>query len=517
MIGAPERVSRPLQLDASDDANRQLLANVRPASWVNPTPKPRYTLVVVGAGTAGLVAAAGAAGLGATVAIVERALMGGDCLNVGCVPSKTMIRAARAWHAASTARAEFGGPDSTGGEDFSAVMTRVRRLRAQLAPIDGAPRFSQLGVDVLFGNARFVSPTALDVDGTRLSFRRALIASGARAAVPPIPGLADTAFLTNESVFNLTSRPETLTVLGAGPVACELAQAFARFGTKVTVVARENRILLNDDADAAAIVQAAMERDGVRFRLDVDITKVERSGTGHVAMTRREGCDEAVGGDALLVALGRAPNVEGLGLDVAGVDWGAAGVRVDDYLRTTNPRVFAAGDVCSIHRFTHVADAQARIVVQNALFASRLHIGYKRASALVVPWCTYTSPELAHVGLTATQARDAGISLDTIDVQMREVDRAILDGEGDGFLRVHLKRGTDRILGATLVAERAGDLVSEITLAMTQGVGFGAMSRTIYPYPTQAEVIRKAANAWQRARLTPRVKKLFTRYFQLLG
>jgi pyruvate/2-oxoglutarate dehydrogenase complex dihydrolipoamide dehydrogenase (E3) component len=503
-----------VRLTPLDEANRRLLANVRPPAWTNPTPRSRYHLVVIGAGTAGRVSAAAAAGLGATVALIERGLMGGDCLNVGCVPSKALIRAARAWHATSEASAVFGGPTVADGGQFGPAMERMRRLRARLSALDGAPRFSKLGVDVFFGNGAFVSPTEAEVEGTRFSFRRAVIATGARAAVPPIPGLADVDYLTNESVFNLTALPPRVVVLGAGPVGCELAQTFARFGSTVSVVARESRILPRDEPEAAAIVQGAMERDGVRFRLDAEITRVEQSGADCVVWIRRAGRDEAVSGDRLVVALGRAPNIEGLGLERAAVDHDRTGIRVDDHLRTSNSRVYAAGDICSPYQFTHIADAHARIVVENALFASTLHVGYKRASALVVPWCTYTSPELAHVGLTPAAAHERRIPLETIEVPLRDVDRAVLDGAEEGVLRIHVRRGSDRIVGATLVADHAGDLISEITVAMTNRVGLSGIGRTIHPYPTQADVMHKASDAWRRTKLTPRVKGLLGKYFR---
>jgi pyruvate/2-oxoglutarate dehydrogenase complex dihydrolipoamide dehydrogenase (E3) component len=504
-----------VRLEPLDDANRLLLAQVRPADWVNPKPRRRYHLVVVGAGTAGLVSAAGAASLGATVALVERGLMGGDCLNVGCVPSKAIIRAARGWQAAAAANTEFGGPRVVGDGDFEAAMARMRRLRARLSPVDGAARFRQLGVDVFFGDARFVGPTTIAVDDDRLSFRRAVIATGARAAIPPIPGLAAVDYLTNETVFNLTSLPRRLLVLGGGPIGCELGQAFARFGSHVTLICREERILEHDEPEAAAIVQTAMARDGVQFRFNAYVTRIGQQDSDRIVWIRRAGRDERLDGDHLLVAAGRAPNVEDLGLETANISHDHSGVRVDDRLRTTNARVFAAGDICSEHRFTHVADAHARIAIRNALVASALHVGYERASALVVPWCTYTSPELAHVGLTPAAAQERGIALDTIVIPLGDVDRAVLDGADDGLLRLHVRQGTDQIAGATLVAEHAGDLISELTLAMTRRIGMAAIGQTIHPYPTQSDVVRKAADTWRRTKLTPRVRRAFGFFFRI--
>jgi pyruvate/2-oxoglutarate dehydrogenase complex dihydrolipoamide dehydrogenase (E3) component len=495
--------------------DRQLLANVRPPDWVKPTPQPRYHVVVIGAGTAGLVTAAASAGLGATVALVERGLMGGDCLTVGCVPSKSVIRAARAWHDAAGAHDQFGAPPATGSGEFAVAMARMRRLRAQLSVLDGAPRFRSLGVDVFLAPAAFVDPRTIEVDGHRLSFRRAVVATGARAAMPPIAGLTDAGYLTNESVFNLSALPRRLLVIGAGPIGCEMAQTFARFGSEVTVVEQGDRILLRDEPEAAAIVQRAMARDGVRFRFGAQLTRVERVGEDRIGWIRHDGGEERVMADHVLIAAGRAPNVEGLGLEAGGIAHDARGVVVDDYLRTTNRRVFAAGDVCTRQRFTHVADLQARIVVQNALFASTFHLKYRRASAVLVPWCTYTRPELAHVGMSSADAARAGVAIESITVPLSDVDRAVLDGEDDGLLRIHVRRGTDRIIGATLVADHAGDLISEVTVAMTAGIGLARIGATVHPYPTQGEVWRKAADAWQRARLTPRARGLLGRYFRM--
>ena len=433
-----EPASAPL-IAPADEHNARLVANVHPANWVDPEPAGRYHLVVVGAGTAGLVSAAGAAGLGARVALVERHLMGGDCLNVGCVPSKAVLRAARAWHDAHQAAARFGGPPvaeaagpagsggSRGGGDFAAAMERMRRLRADLSPVDGAARFRGLGVDVFFGDGRFVAPDAVEVNGRRLRFRRAVIATGARAAALPVPGLAEAGYLTNETVFGLTALPRRLAVVGAGPIGCELAQAFARFGAEVTLLDVADRILLKEDLDAAAVVRRALEADGVRLELGVKIVRVSRGGgagdakilhlerdpgaaptapaSTSVAGTAsgRMGSVSQVAADEILVAVGRAPNVEGLGLEAAGVAYTKKGVTVDDRLRTSNGRIYAAGDVASPFQFTHAADAMARIVIQNALF-----FGRKKVSDLVMPWVTYTSPEVAHVGLYEADARASG-------------------------------------------------------------------------------------------------------------
>ncbi len=501
----------PAAVHPLDEHNRRLLENVHPPDWSDPSAAERYHLVVVGAGTGGLVTAAIAASLGARVALIERELMGGDCLNVGCVPSKALLRAARAWYAARTAQERFGGPPVTGPGDFSAAAERMRRLRADLSRVDSASRFRELGADVFLGDARFTGRDSLTVGGQQLRFRRAVIATGARAAAPPIAGLAEAGYLTNESVFSLTEAPNHLLVLGAGPIGAELAQAFARFGSRVSLLDTAERVLPREDADAARVVQRAMERDGVRFIGRAQVQSVLREGNSRTLKYTRDGEEHHVCGDQLLVAVGRAPNVDGLGLDAAEVRFGPRGVAVDDRMRTSNARIFAVGDVASRYQFTHAADAQARIVVQNALFYGR-----GKASELVMPWCTYTDPELAHVGLTAEVAGEQGVDIDTITIPLAEVDRAVLDGAADGFLRVHLKRGSDRILGATLVAENAGDLISQITHAIVAGEGLGQLGKTIFPYPTQAEVVRKAADAWRRRKLTSPVRTAFGLYFRLV-
>jgi pyruvate/2-oxoglutarate dehydrogenase complex dihydrolipoamide dehydrogenase (E3) component len=499
---------RPLDLPQAqplDEHNRRLIEHVGAPDWVNPEPAARYNLVVVGGGTAGLVAAAIAAGMGGKVALIERDLLGGDCLNVGCVPSKALIRAARA--AADVRRAGAFGVRVTGEVevDFGAVMERMRRLRADIGPHDSAARFRELGVDVFLGEGRFTGPDTVEVGGRTLHFARACIATGARASAPPIPGLAEAGYLTNETVFSLTSLPKRLAVIGAGPIGCELAQAFARFGAAVSVVEMAPQVLVREDPDAAAIVQAALVRDGIELVLGAKLLEVKRprgNGEARVLVLETKDGRRELEVDQVLVGVGRAPNVEGLGLEQAGVEFDVrAGVAVDDHLRTSSPKIFAAGDVCSPYKFTHTADAMAGIVIRNALF-----FGRARVSALTIPWCTYTDPEIAHVGLFEHDAAERGIELETYTVEMAEVDRAILDGETEGFLKVHCRRGTDRILGATWVGSHAGERISELTLAMVSGAGLKGIAGTIHPYPTQAEAARKAANLHLKTRLTPRTR-----------
>jgi len=503
--------TRPSDLGVLPDDvhDSELIANVHPPDWVNPEPAGRYNLVVIGAGTAGLVTAAGAAGLGAKVALVERHLMGGDCLNVGCVPSKGVIRAGRA---AAEARAghRFGIHLPGGVEvDFASAMNRMRQARARISHNDSAQRFKELGIDVFLGEASFASSDTVVVDGKVLRFKKAVIATGARAVVPPIPGIEHAEILTNETVFNLTERPDRLLVVGGGPIGVELSQAFARLGSRVTIVEKMERFLQREDPDAAKILARAMERDGVDIRLSTAVKGIETAGPEKIVrLEGKDGAESELRVDRILMGVGRTPNVEGLNLEGVGVEYdGRVGVKVDDRLRTTNKRIFAAGDVAIPYRFTHTADFAARIVIQNALF-----MGRKKLSALTVPWCTYTDPEVAHVGMYERDAEKAGIPVKTFKVPLSDVDRAILDGEDEGFVKVHVKDGTDKILGATIVAGHAGEMISEISLAIVNGIGLGSIANVIHPYPTQAEAIRKAGDAYNRTRLTPGVKKLFERW-----
>lgn len=495
----------------ADEHNRELIEQVHPPDWTNPEPAPKYHLVVVGAGTAGLVSAAGAAGLGARVALVERHLMGGDCLNVGCVPSKGVIAASRVWHQVFDGD-RFGAPPHVGSGEFPKAMERMRRIRAEISHHDSVRRFSDLGVDVFLGEGRFVSREAVEVGGATLRFRRAVIATGGRPTAPPIPGLDRIEYLTNETVFSLTQAPRRLAVIGAGPIGCELAQAFARLGSRVTLFDIMEQVLPREDADAASMVAGALERDGIELRLGADMKEVAIDGSEKVVSFTIDGEESETRVDEILVCTGRAPNTEGLGLEEAGVEFTKTGVKVDEKFRTTNSKVFACGDVASKYQFTHAADAQARAVLSHAFFFG---FGGAKAGDLVIPWCTYTSPEVAHVGISAGEAEERGVAIDTIRVDLAEVDRARLDGHDEGFLEIHLAAGKDEILGATVVAQDAGELIAEIVLAMTRGIGLGEIADVIHPYPTRTEIVKKAADAWNRGRLTDRAKRFFRLWFKI--
>jgi len=489
-----------------DVFNQTLVSNVHPADWKNPEPASRYHLVVIGAGTAGLVTAAGAAGLGAKVALVERHLLGGDCLNVGCVPSKSVIRSSRLYGDLQNA-AQFGVRVPEGIQvDFPLVMERMRRLRARISEHDSVKRLRDLGIDVFLGEGRFSGPDSVEVAGTTLRFKKAVIATGTRSIHPAIEGLAEAGFLTNETVFSLTERPRRLAVIGGGPIGCELAQAFRRLGCEVTLFHSASHILNREDSDAAEILQQFLTRGGIRLILNCKTKHVEKKGGDKVIHIECQGNEENIAVDEILVGVGRAPNVAGLNLEVVGVKYDEReGVGVNDRLQTTNPRIYAAGDICLKYKFTHTADATARIVIQNALFWGR-----KKLSALTIPWCTYTDPEIAHVGMYEKDAREKGIAVDTFVRPLTDVDRAIVDGEEEGFVKIHVKKGTDKILGATIVARHAGEMISEITLAIVGNLGLKILAHVIHPYPTQVEAIKQSADLYNRSRLTPFIKEVFS-------
>lgn len=496
--------------DVHDDALRRLTA---PPDWRNPEPAARYDLVVLGAGTAGLVSAAIAAGLGARVALIERELMGGDCLNYGCVPSKALLAAARAF--AGARRLErFGGAALAPAPDFARVMERMRRLRAAIAPHDGAERFRGLGVDVFLGRGRFAGRDLIEVeqaDGTllALSFRRAFLATGARPTAPAAPGLAAADCLTNHSLFALTQLPRELVVVGAGPIGAEMAQAFARFGSRVEVVALDPRVLPREDPEASALVDRALRADGIQLRLAAGLERVEtRAGRSVVHWTRRGSDGREIergeaAGDKILLALGRAPNVEDLGLAEAGIAFTAKGVHVDARLRTTNSRVFAVGDVTGLWQFTHAADHMARLAIRNAFF-----FGRGRHQDLPMSWCTYTDPEVAHAGLYVHEAERAGCELEELRFDFAASDRAILEDQTEGFAKIVIEKESGRLRGATVAGAHAGELLAAALLPVARRLRATELAAAIHPYPTLASVWGRLGDAANRRRFTPRAARL---------
>jgi pyruvate/2-oxoglutarate dehydrogenase complex dihydrolipoamide dehydrogenase (E3) component len=497
-----------IEVKPVDEFNKKLVENAHPPNWVNPKPSGRYNLVVIGAGTAGLVASAGAAILGARVALVERHLTGGDCLNYGCVPSKALIRASRAAHAVAEAR-DFGVETSAPAIEFGDVMRRLRRVRAEIAPNDSVQRFAGLGVEVFLGHGHFTGKRMLEVEGERLEFNKAIIATGARAAVPPIPGLAEAGYLTNETVFSLTTLPRRLVVIGGGPIGCELAQAFARLGSQVSLVSDVPRLLPKEDADVAALLEKQFRSEGIDLVLGAKVERAEKSAVGKILIVDCGDEKQTVVGDEILLAVGRTPNVEGLNLEAAGVKYDEKGVTVDDHLRTSNRRIFGAGDIASRFHFTHAAEALGRVALRNALFSGR-----KRASGLVIPWCTYTDPEIAHVGLNEEDARKSESEIKTLTLPFSENDRGVVDGDTSGFARVHVSTKGGRLLGATLVSRHAGESIGELVMAIQGKMKMGELGGVIHPYPTEAEIIKRLGDVSMRGRLKPWMKRALVKMFQ---
>lgn len=470
-----------------DDVWRKLTF---PDDHVNPVPKSRYHIVVIGAGSAGLISAIGAAGLGARVALVEREAMGGDCLNIGCIPSKSLLEYTRR-HESPV--------------NFDDAYRWLRQVRSQISAHDSVERYTDSGVDVFLGSARLEDDEAVIVGESRLEARRIVIATGARAALPPIPGLSDAKPLTNETLFDLKMPPSTLAILGAGAIGCEMAQAFSRLGVDVQLFELADRVLPLEEEEASKAIESALERAGVTLHLGAAVTRASRDEDGVTLHTDRL----QITADEALVAAGRRANVEDLGLEAAGVSLDKGLIKVDPQMRTTNKRIFAAGDVCSRAQFTHNADAQARIVVQNALFAPTAS-----TKNLVIPHCTYTKPEVAHVGRGRRDLAADKTDYDVFRVNLGELDRSRTSGDADGYVEVLTRKGRDDILGATIVAQDAGEQVAGLCLAMAHGIGLAGLGKAVLPYPTRAEYLRRLADAYNRTRLTASTKGLMSRWFR---
>jgi pyruvate/2-oxoglutarate dehydrogenase complex dihydrolipoamide dehydrogenase (E3) component len=450
-------------------------------------------LCVIGAGSGGLSVAAGAVQMGASVVLVEKHRMGGDCLNTGCVPSKALLAAA---HAADAVRhaGRFGVNGHEPAVDFARVHAHVHGVIGAIAPHDSVERFEGLGVTVLRAAARFTGPAEVEAGGTRIRARRFVLATGSTAAVPPVPGLAELPFLTNETVFDLAARPDHLVVIGGGPIGVEMALAFRRLGAAVTLFER-SAILPKDEPEAVAVIRAALLREGVALHEGAEIIAARRAGNGiEVELKGAEG-PLLVQGSHLLVAAGRRPNLEGLGLDAAGIAATPRGITVDAGLRTTNRRVFAIGDVAGGPQFTHIAGYHAGIVIRSALFGLPAKVDYA-----ALPWVTYADPELAHVGLTEAEARQAGHPVSLLTQPLHGNDRAQAERATEGLIKVVLGKG-GRILGATIVAPRAGEMIGLWGLAIQQRLKIGAIASSIAPYPTLSEISKRAAGGFYTPRL----------------
>jgi pyruvate/2-oxoglutarate dehydrogenase complex dihydrolipoamide dehydrogenase (E3) component len=450
-------------------------------------------LCVIGAGSAGLSVAAGAVQMGARVVLIEAHQMGGDCLNTGCVPSKSILAAA---HVAQAMRgaARFGIASVEPQVDFAAVNDHVKGVIAAIAPHDSVERFTRLGVRVILARARFTDPDTVEAGDHRIRARRFVVATGSRAATPPIPGLASTPHFTNETVFDSRILPEHLIVIGAGPIGCEMAQAHRRLGARVTML--DKAVLLpKDDPELAAVVRKRLEDEGVRILTGVAVASVAKAANFVAVTIEHGGASETIEGSHLLVAAGRKANIEDLGLELAGVRTGKAGIEVDARLRTSNRKVFAIGDASGGYQFTHLANYHAGIVIRNALFRLPAKVNYR-----ALPWTTFTDPELAQVGLTEAQAREDGRDVQVTRFAFRDIDRAKAERDDEGFAKIVTdKRG--RVLGASIVGPSAGELIHTWVLAISSGLKIGAVATMIAPYPTLGEINKRAAGAWYAPKL----------------
>jgi len=491
------RANRWRQMDRSSEA--ALLSKVRPDAWHNPPPRDRYDLLIIGAGPAGLAASGDAIRLGLKVALIERWRLGGNSLNCGSVPSKALIRAAG--HYATRRKVDrFTGALRARAEhaqtqrNFHAAMSGMRRSRARIAELSSAQRLRHAGIDLFFGAAHFTAADVVNVDGQELRFAKALIATGARPRSADIPGLEALGYLTSDTIFDLTDIPARLAIIGGGPLGCELAQAFCRLGSAVTIVQNEAKFLPREERDAAELLARAMARDGVVIRLDTTVEAAHAAGGVKMLDTVNGAQRARIETDEILVSVGRVPNVADLQLAAAGIEFDPErGIKVDDLLRTSNANVFAAGDVCMSHQFTNVAEITGRTAVRNAW-----HGQSTRCDELLIPWCTFCDPEIAHVGLQAWEARERAIPVKTYTVLMQDVDRAITDGQDFGFVKIHIQDGSDKILGATIVSSRASEMINEISLIISAGIGMRALNEVLYTYPAKAAAIRMAAQAFVR-------------------
>lgn len=481
-----------------------------------------YDLIVIGGGAAGLTASGVGASFGARTLMVEQARLGGDCTWYGCVPSKALLSAAHAAHSARRA-GEFGIRTGEVSADFSEVVAGVHALRDHIYEEADAPEiYENMGIDVKQGTALFTNPGTIEIasDGTteRFSARRFIIATGGRAFIPPIKGLREAPCLTNETIFELTEQPRHLIVLGAGPIGTEMAQAFRRLGSEVTVIDRESRILFRDDEELAGMLQARLEEEGIRYALNANVSSVQGRGDGIDVLIDDGGTSGdnpenlVLHGDALLVAAGRKPNVAALNLETAGVAYDARGIEVDDRCRTSRSGIYAVGDVTGRFAFTHMSEHMAKVAAMNALLKVPAKI-----DGAHLPWTTYADPELAHVGATEDALRAAGRKYETLRFPYNKIDRAITEREDYGMIKVHARPRDGKILGASILGARGGDLICELALAMRRGVSLRHISDAIHPYPSYGLGVRRAADQWYIKRYSPTLIRVLKRLFGYRG
>ena len=478
--------------------------------WKKPARFDR-NLVVIGAGSAGLVSAYIATAVKAKVTLIERHRMGGDWLNTGCVPSKALIRSARLLSHMRRSR-EFGIRSASAEFDFADVMERVRQVIREIEPHDSIERYTGLGVEVVQGSARITSPWSVDIetpDGKHtLTTRSIIIATGARPFVPPIPGIDAIDYLTSDNVWDLREMPRRLVVLGGGPIGCELTQTFARLGANVTQVEMMPRLMLREDPEVSRLVAQRFQAEGVTVLTDHTAKQFVVENGEKILIAEHQGKDVRVPFDAVLIAVGRVANLKGFGLDEMGIPTGKV-VETNAFLQTLHPNIYAAGDVAGPYQFTHTAAHQAWYAAVNALFAPFKKF---RADYSVIPWATFTEPEIARVGLNELEAKEKGIACEVTTYGIDDLDRAIADGEAHGFVKVLTVPGKDRILGVTIVGEHAGDLIAEYVLAMKHGIGLNKILGTIHIYPTMAEANKYVAGNWKRAHAPQRLLRWVERF-----
>jgi len=483
-------------------ANRALRGHKKPKRFDS-------NMIVIGAGSGGLVSAYIAAAVKAKVTLIEKHKMGGDCLNTGCVPSKALIRSAKYLSHIKRSK-EFGFKEARADFDFADIMGRVHNVISKVEPHDSVERYTDLGVDVIQGEATIASPYSVEVNGKTLTTQNIVIASGARPLVPPIPGLEDVGYLTSDNIWNMQELPNRLVVMGGGPIGCELAQSFARLGAKVTLVERFDRIMPREDQEISQMVMQRFESDGIDLRLQHTAIRFEGDSENKTMVCEFQDDEVEIEFDEVLVALGRTANTKGFGLEELGVNITDRGtIEVNEFMQTNFPNIYAVGDVAGPYQFTHTAAHQAWYASVNALFNRfrRFKVDYS-----VIPWSTFTDPEVARVGINEQEAKDQGLDFEVTRFGIDDLDRAIADGEDHGMIKVITARGKDKILGVTIAGEHAGDLLAEYVLAMKHGLGLNKILATIHIYPTMAEANKYVAGEWKRAHKPERLLRWIEKY-----
>lgn len=476
------------------DFQNNFKRNTFPPDWINPKAEEKYDLLVVGGGPGGMTAAAFARSFNVRVALVEKEHLGGECLNYGCIPSKAMFRSSKLAQKIRHA-SEYGIEVQKNWKvDFGAVMRRVHEIQTILSPTDSPNRFKDLGIDVFLGAGHFTGSNQLEVGNQTLKFKKAIIATGTQPIYLNVPGLEPSDYLTNQTIFSLTSLPERLAVMGAGPISCELAQAFLHFGSKVTLITNGPNLLPRDDTLATLRLKAVFEKEGMKVLTNTNLLRAEKKKGEKILYVDTQ--KETIVVDEILLGIGRKPAVEGLALEKAGVTYDQKnGISTNEYLQTSNSDIYAGGDVTSPYKFTHISMELCKMAVFNALNGN-----HEKSSSLIVPWCTFTTPEIARIGLNEESAKEKGIAIESVVIELKNIDRAVVDGETVGFAKLLVKENQDQIVGAIIMAENAGDMLSELSAAMQGEKSLIALAKAIHPFPTQSQVLRAAADALMKKR-----------------